>query len=246
MVYDYKAGKKRVKEILDNKLEVIEKDKIPKDNEFTYTNAYYGWVGAIFIDIRDSSNIFSKEDKEVVSKMIRSFTSEIIEILRGEDNEREIGIRGDCVYCIYTTPSKSDTYSILEKAFWINTYIKMLNKLLKQKGFDEIKAGIGVSISQELVIKAGRKDVGIYSQVWIGDAVTRASNLSSLGDKDGNSRICLSSLTYRNIIEQFTKKNGEESKEWFKLKSDVNDSKYYHADIVKSEFSNWIDEGMKD
>lgn len=30
--YDYKAGKKRVKEILDKKLEVIEEDKVPLDD----------------------------------------------------------------------------------------------------------------------------------------------------------------------------------------------------------------------
>ena len=107
--YDYKEGKKRIESILDNELEVVEQDKVPKDEEFTFSNGYYSWVSAIFVDIRDSSSLFAEEDKEKVSKVIRSFTSEVIEILRKDDNLREIGIRGDCVYAIYTTPSE-DTF----------------------------------------------------------------------------------------------------------------------------------------
>ena len=59
--YDYIAGKKRIKEILNNKLEVIENDKIPNDGSFTFSNAHYGWVTAIFVDIRNSTNLFSKD-----------------------------------------------------------------------------------------------------------------------------------------------------------------------------------------
>ena len=183
--YDYKSGKKRIKEILNNKLQVIENNKIPSNESFTFSNAYYGWVTAIFVDIRNSTDLFSKDDKEIVSKMIRSFTSEVIEILRKDDILREIGIRGDCVYAIYTTPTKEDILEIMDKSFYINTFMKMLNKLLDEKGFSTISVGIGVSTAQELVVKAGRKDVGINNSVWIGDAVTKASKLSSLGNKNG-------------------------------------------------------------
>lgn len=34
----------------------------------------------------------------------KKFYLEVIEILRVDENLREIGIRGDCVYAIYTTP----------------------------------------------------------------------------------------------------------------------------------------------
>ena len=88
--YDYKSGKKRIEEIILNKLDVIERDDIPSDDKFTFDNGYYSWVTGIFIDIRNSSSIFANEDKEKVSKMVRCFTSEIIEILREDDNLREI------------------------------------------------------------------------------------------------------------------------------------------------------------
>ena len=51
MSYDYKKGKKRISDILINKLEVKAVNKIPSDNEFTFDNGYYAWVTAIFITI---------------------------------------------------------------------------------------------------------------------------------------------------------------------------------------------------
>ena len=244
--YDYKAGKKRIKEILNNKLQVIENDKIPNNDNFTFSNAYYGWVTAIFVDIRNSTDLFSKDDKEIVSKMIRSFTSEVIEILRKDDLLREIGIRGDCVYAIYTTPKKSDILEIMDKSFYINTFMNMLNKLLVDKGFSTISVGIGVSTAQELVVKAGRKDVGINNSVWIGDAVTKASNLSSLGNKNGYKSIVLSYLTHYNIIDLFVEMHGTESKSWFDLRYDSKIGSFYDSNIIKSDFNNWIDCGMEE
>ena len=46
--YDYKNGKSRIEEILNNKMEIIEKEKVPKDDNFTFDNGYYSWVSAIF------------------------------------------------------------------------------------------------------------------------------------------------------------------------------------------------------
>ncbi|WP_097026357.1 adenylate/guanylate cyclase domain-containing protein [Clostridium peptidivorans] len=244
--YDYKAGKKRVKEILDNKLEVIEKDKVPSDEELTFNNGYYSWVTGVFIDIRDSSSLFSDEDKEKVSKIIRSFTSEIIEILRDDDNLREIGIRGDCVYAIYTTPYKSDIYEMANKSFYINTYMKMLNKLLSDKKFPTVSVGIGIATAQELVVKAGRKDVGINSKVWIGDAVTKASNFSALGSKNGLSAIVFSSCSYNNFIDELISKSGEKAKDWFTKHSTTEYGTYYDANIIIIGFNDWIDNGMNE
>ena len=244
--YDYREGKKRVEEILKNKLEVIEQDKIPKDENFTYTNAYYGWVSSIFVDIRDSTNLFSNEDKEKVSKVIRAFTSEIIEILRDNENLRQIGIRGDCVYAVYTAPTQNEIYELYNTAAYINTYLKMLNKLLKKYNLPTIEAGIGIGIDKELVVKAGRKGVGICDSVWIGKAVTGASNLSSYGNKHGIDPICLSKTTYINIIDQIVSASGEKAKEWFKQHYDDNNDIFYSTDMLYILFNSWIEEGMTD
>ena len=245
--YDYRKGKERIEKILDNKLDVVEQNKLPKDDAFTFSNGYYSWVTGIFVDIRDSSTLFTDEDKEKVSKIIRSFTSEVIEILRDDDNLREIGIRGDCVYAIYTTPKKDDILELADKTFYINTYMKMLNKLLSERSLPKIWVGIGMSTAQELVVKAGRKDVGINSKVWIGKAVTRASNLSSLGNKNGNSALVYSYCSYYNFIEALEERNeGKNPRGWFTYHSDVANGVYYTADVVKSNFDKWIVGGMKD
>lgn len=245
--YDYKKGKERIVNILDNDLDVVEQNELPQDDSFTFSNGYYSWVTGIFVDIRDSSDLFADEDKEKVAKVIRSFTSEIIEILRNDDNLREIGIRGDCVYAIYTTPEKDDIYELADKTFYINTYMKMLSKLLEERSLPKIKVGIGMSTAQELVVKAGRKDVGINSKVWIGKAVTRASNFSSLGNKNGVSPIVYSNCSYINFIDKLEKNNSDKKpREWFTYHADEGDGVYYTANIIKSDFDAWITGGMKD
>ena len=243
--YDYQNGKSRIEEILNNETEIKDKEKVPKDENFTFSNGYYSWVSAIFVDIRESSKLFTDEDKEKVAKIIRSFTSEIIEILKKDDNLREIGIRGDCVYAIYTTPLQKDIYKMAEKTFFINTFMKMLNKLLEKKYYPTIKVGIGMSTAKELVVKAGRKNASINNKVWIGDAVTKASNLSSLGNKDGVLPIVFSELSYRNFIEQLVENNkNKDPKSWFEEDSTYEYGVYYSADIIVENFCNWIKNGM--
>lgn len=246
-MYDYQKSKERVEEILDNDLVVIEQGNLPKDESFTFSNGYYSWVTGIFVDIRDSSGLFADEDKEKVSKIIRSFTSETIEILRDDDNLREIGIRGDCVYAIYTTPKMKDIYEVANKTFYINTYMKMLNKLLKERSFPIIKVGIGMSTAQELVVKAGRKDVGINSKVWIGKAVSCASNFSSIGNKNGNPPLVYSECSYINFIEKLEENNPNKNpRDWFTYHEDEGDGDYYTANVTKEAFDDWIKDGMKD
>lgn len=245
--YNYKEGKKRIQAILNNKLSVHEQDSIPQESQFTFENAYYGWVTAIFVDIRNSTKLFSEGDKEKVSKIIRSFTSEIIEILREDDNLREIGIRGDCVYAIYTTPSKNNEYSCFFKTSIINTYMQMLNKLLATKNYPQINVGIGMATDKELVVKAGRKGTGINNLVWIGDAVTKASNLSSVANKNTINTICYSYLSYTNIIDLLNQKFPDKNvRSWFTEHSSVDLKTYYSASIVDTDFQQWITNGMKD
>jgi class 3 adenylate cyclase len=223
-------------------MKVIDSDKLPPDEHFTFSNAHFSWVTGIFVDIRDSTSIFSKENQEMVAKVIRAFTSEVIEIFRDDDNLREIGIRGDCVYAIYTTPKKSDISEIMDMSFYVNTLMKLLNKEYRKRNFPEIEVGIGIGTAKELVVKAGRKDTGINNKVWIGKAVTKASKLSSFGSKDGYQPIVISSLTYSNIIEDFVQRNGENAKTWFNERNDSNLGVFYDCSIIKTDFNNWIDQ----
>lgn len=104
LMYNYKKSKETVEEILKSPTKIVEKDNIPSaDSEFTYENGIKAWTGALFVDIVDSSKLFQSPNEDT-ARIIRSFCSEIISILKDDNKYREIGIRGDCVYCIYNTP----------------------------------------------------------------------------------------------------------------------------------------------
>lgn len=239
MNYDYKSGKQRIINILNSELDVEESNELPGDDKLTFSNAYYSWVTAIFVDIRKSTELFTNKNKRDVSRLIRSFTSEIIEIINQGDNLREIGIRGDCVYGIFTTPLKNQIDEIFNMACYINTMIQMLNLLLSKEGMPQIKVGIGVSSAQELVIKAGRKGSGINNKVWIGDAVTKAANMSGHGNKNHNLPILISELTYINL--------NNHNKELMSSRKYNDDLEYYYdCDSIINDFYNWINEGMPD
>ena len=242
--YDYIQGKNRVESILDNHMIIEEKKKLPVDGNFTFENGYRTWLTSIFIDIRDSSRLFTSENQEETAKVIRAFISELIEILRDDDGFMlEIGIRGDCVYAIYNTPFQKDILNCANKTFYANTFIEMFNKMLTKRGIDPIRAGIGMSTGYDLVIKTGRKGVGINEKVWIGTAVTEASNLSSLGDKDGYCRLMYSSISYENFIDGLKDQCSNQNVEnWFTpiISPIPNIDIVYNADIIILDFNNWI------
>ena len=248
MAYDYKLGKKRVLEILNDTNDVRMVKRIPSDQEFTYSNGYYGWVSAIFVDIRNSTRLFAENRKSSTARIIRAFSSEVIEILKDDNNLREIGIRGDCVYAIYASPKEIDDFRLVRKAFCINTFMDMLNTILKQRQMKLLKVGIGLSTSQDLVIKSGRNKSGISAKVWIGKAVTFASKLSSIANKKNiNSVIMMTTDFYKNIIKQLCENNPDKDvKTWFtEYIADVIGT-CYGCNVVNSEFNEWIKRGMND
>lgn len=242
--YDYIKGKERVIEILDDSTDIEEREKVPVESDFTFHNGYYSWVTAVFVDIRESTALFAENKKTSTAKIIRSFTSEVIEILKDDSNLREIGIRGDCVYAIYTTSTEEEDYEIASKAFYVNTFMKMLNKLLSDKKMKTIKVGIGISKAQELVVKAGREKSGINNLVWIGKAVTFASKFSSLANSENYKSIIFSDNFYNSVIGILKNKN-KDADSWFEEYEDDDYGCYYGCNVIKSEFNKWIEDGMK-
>lgn len=243
--YNFEDGKKRVEEILKNNEEIEEKNVPKDDSEFTYSNGIKAWIGSIFVDIVKSSEIIGKEEDIKVSKILRSFSSELITIMNSSNNVREIGIRGDCVYGIYSTPTKDDTYELVDISAYINTCIKMLNKLFEKENLKQIRVGVGVSIGQDLIVKAGKKGSGINDKIWIGNAVVKACNLANIAGRNGRKTIAYSKLAYDNfinvMIEDMKDKSEQEIKGWFKY--DYNENAYF-ADIVYKNEVDWIEKNI--
>lgn len=243
--YSFEEGKNRINDILKNNAEV-EKKEVPKDDsKFTYDNGIKSWIGAIFVDIVKSSEIIENEEEKKVSKILRSFSSELITIMNSSANVREIGIRGDCVYGIYNTPYQGDINELVDIAAYINTAMKMLNKLFIKHGLKEIKVGIGVSVGEDLIVKAGRKGTGINDKIWIGTAVVNASNLSNIAGRNGKAKMAFSKIAYDNFIDIMVKndtKNSEQTiKGWFNYDPY---QRAYFADIVYTDSDEWIENNV--
>ena len=241
MYYDYESGMKRIENILNNNISINNKDLPKDDSNFTYENGIRCWIGSIFVDIIKSSEIIEKTNEIEVSKILRSFSSEIIAIMNSSDNMREIGIRGDCVYGIYATPTKDVVYELFMISAYINNLITMLNKLLEKKRYKNICVGIGVAIGEDLVVKAGQKGTGINDRIWIGNAVVKASNLANVAGRNGKKTIGYSLLAYNNFIEKL-EIEVPNSKTWFNY-DNLNDA--YFGNIVIPDFEKWIEEKLK-
>ena len=156
----------------------------------------------------------------------------MIEILRKSNKLRDIGIR-DCVYVIYSTHDKQ-MMKIYLRACYCNTYILMLNKLLKQHKLPSIKIGIGLATSKTLVIKAGRKYVGINDKIWIGNSVIDASNFSAIANTGNFGAIVMSPNFYKYILEY------EEDIHEDIIKKDSKYGECYSANIIITDFEEWI------
>ena len=244
-MYEYKKSKETLEAILKSPTKIVEKDNIPSsDAEFTYENGIKAWVGALFVDIVDSGKLFQSPNEDT-ARIMRSFCSEIISILKDDRNYREIGIRGDCVYCIYNTPYQDDLVNIFRHAYRINSFESMLNKLLQKNGYSTIRAGIGLGCSQDLIIKAGQYGSGINDKIWIGKAVVDAAHLSDIANRNGISAIAMSPLFYENVIELLSEEN-DKYKSWIipHTSGYYRSVDYYHCNIVETGFDEWIKENI--
>ena len=168
-MFDYDSSIKNVRNILSSTTDVVKYKRIPKNKaEFTYDNGVITGVSALFVDMRKSTEYFKNHSCVTVSKVMRAYFSEIVSILRSDDNLRDIGIRGDCVYGIFTTPYKSDVADVLKDAIIINTFQEIFQNELKRNNFPCFEISIGLGCAGYLVVKVGQKGTGVCDCIWIG------------------------------------------------------------------------------
>lgn len=236
---NFKQIKEDVLDIINSKTKIVEKENIPEldDSTFTYGDGVKTWVGAIFVDIRDSSKLFKDYNEDKLARMLRAFSNEIIKILKSIDCYRQIGIRGDCVYGIYNVPKKDNIYNMFDLAIKINTFLKFYNTILSENQYETIKAGIGVGCGKDLVIKVGLKQSGINDMIWIGDAVVDASKLSGLALKETESPILFSKCVYENIKDIY-RKISHKYDEWFERNEEL---ECYECDLYKSDYDDYAE-----
>ena len=229
--YEFKTALDRIDEIINaNNSNFEDKDSIPSHDKLTFSNGFYVYCTALFVDIRDSSTMTNEHRRPVLAKIYRSFISEMVALMNSNGKTKEICINGDCVWCVCDIPFKSDIDDVFSLAARICSMVDILNYKLKKKEYSTYEVGVGIDYGRALMIKAGHKNSEINDIVWMGDVVNNACHLCneaniSLFDK----RVFLSNVIYDNLNETNQK---------LCSKDDVRD--IYQANIVNIEMNEWL------
>ncbi len=236
--YSWVSSSSRIKEILDQPAGQFEEtDDLPSRDKLTYTNGFYGQCCAIFIDIRDSSGLTQRYKRPVLAKIYRSFISEMVAVLNGHKNVREVNIVGDCVWAVYNTPWTSDIDGVFSTAFQANTLLELLNAHLEKRSLLPLKIGIGVDWGRVLMIKAGYSGSSINDVIYMGDVVNQAAHLAHKAGRSYENPIWVGPAFFANMDEHnrelLTQKWDQELGGWV-----------YTGNIVSTGMSSWIQENF--
>ena len=230
-VYKFEDSLLRIDEILNSDSSSYEELKsIPSRDKLTYTNGFYVNCTAIFVDICDSSELTSFHERPVLAKIYRSFISEMVALFNGFEQCREISINGDCVWCIFDSPKKTDIDSAFYAAASANALINVLNYKLKKKGYQTYDATIGMDYGRALMQKAGYKGSQINDVIWMGDVVNSACHLCNENRGFFGKRIFLSKIIYNNLSDNY------------KSLCNLFSNGIYHSNAINVEINNWLKE----
>lgn len=234
--YDLDSSVSRIDEILDaSNDEFVESDSIVDREKLTYTNGFYVHCTALFVDIRDSSNMTDAHKRPVLAKIYRSFISEMVALMNGHDTCREVNINGDCVWCVCETNYKKDIDGVFSLAAKACSLVDILNYKLKKKDFQRYEVGVGIDYGRALMIKAGYKGSSIQDVLWMGDVVNQACHLSNEANSGYfDKRVFLSNIIFDNLNDDnkklCTKDGGRD---------------IYQADIVNIGMNDWLQDKDK-
>lgn len=209
---------------------------VPNRSVLTYTNGFYVSVTSLFIDIVASSELTNQHERPVLAKIYRSFISECVAIINSSDPSCEVTINGDCVWGVFDTPYKSDIDTVFNVAAKLNSLMKILNYKLMEKGYKNIKAGIGIDYGRALIIKAGYDGSGLNEVVWMGDVVNQACHLANQANRNSYKPIIISPILYDNL-------NSENQK--FCNSVWIEGNLNYECNIVDVTMEQWYRENCK-
>lgn len=229
--YDFNSSLSRIDEILDASNDSFkESDSIVNRENLTYKNGFYVYCTALFVDIRDSSNMTDAHKRPVLAKIYRSFISEMVALMNGHDTCREVNINGDCVWCVCETKYKTDIDGVFSLAAKACSLVDILNYNLKIKNYQTYQVGVGIDYGRALMIKAGNDGSAIDDVVWMGDVVNQACHLCNEANSGFfDKRVFLSNIIYDNLNDNnktLCSKDGGRD--------------IYQADVVNINMSKWL------
>jgi class 3 adenylate cyclase len=231
--YDHIASASRIRAILNQSdIDYSEKDSLPDRDKLTYSNGFYSYCSALFVDIRGSSKLPSKYRRPTLARLYRSYVSEVVAIMNSDPYCREVNIVGDGAWAVYNTPNKTDIDDVFRLAYTINSMIKVLNYELQKRKIDPISIGLGMSYGRALMIKAGYSGSGISDVVYMGDVVNQAAKLAANGNQGyGDEPLMVSEVFYQNL-----NKENKELLRWNYKRS------CWNGNVINTAMQNWYEE----
>tara|TARA_B100000378_G_C17957686_1_gene382395 strand:+ start:146 stop:886 length:741 start_codon:yes stop_codon:yes gene_type:complete len=183
--YDYLASFARIDEHLDCSAgDFTESAFLPDRQRLTFDNGFYAYCTALFVDIRDSSDLPNHYQRPRLARIYRAFVSEVVAILNGHISVREVNIVGDCVWAVYNTRTTDAIDDVFNLAAKVNLLENVLNRKLAENGYGTpLYLGVGLSYGMALMIKAGKRGSTINDVVYMGDVVNQAAHLAARGGK---------------------------------------------------------------
>lgn len=236
--YNFEKSLARIDDTLDNTEPYSDVAEIPSRKDLTYSNGYYVDCYALFVDIRDSSQLPQIHQKRVLAKIYRSYISELTAIMQSFKTCKEINIVGDCVSGIFACTGDDQVMNPFRAAFTINGIVKVLNTRLQKKGYTPIRIGIGLAKGKALMVQAGYKGSGLNDVVWMGDVVNLASNLCNLANKNGNSVINVSEVVYNELYGYL----GYNNVPYQDMLHRPYGKDFYTGDIILHSMDEWVEQ----
>lgn len=237
IAYDIDKSSERMDAILNaGSGNFADSDFIPSRTSLTYTNGYYTYITALFIDIAGSSDMTDKHKRPTIAKVYRGFISECTAIINSELICKEININGDCVWGVFNTLCKSDIDTVFSVAAKLNSMIQILNHKLYKKGYKEIAVGIGMDYGRALMVKAGYFGSGLNDVIWMGDVVNSACHLANNAGRNGREPLVVSSYIHSNLNEH----NKGLLNHVF-----IDHSFHYEGNVIDTEMDEWYQKHCK-
>lgn len=230
ITFDFEKSRNRINTILDSSDNSFEEvDQIPDRDKLTFSNGFYVNCSSMFVDIRKSTELTQKYKRPTLAKIYRTFISEVVAVINGNENCSEIFIQGDCVWAVFNTPYKSDIDSVFATSGQVSSIVDTMNYRFQKKGINPINIGIGIDYGRALMIKAGYSGSSINDVVWMGDVVNSAAKLARFGNREYyDYETMASSIFYNNLNDDYKK-----------LMSYNNYRSCYHGNIINMVMDEW-------
>ena len=231
--YDYLKSVSRIDDIISESENSFEElDSIPSRDRLTFTNGFYVYCSCLSVDIRDSSELPQKHNRPKLAKLYRSYISEVVAVMNGNIDCKEINIIGDGITGIFTSPYTTNIDHVFSTSAEISSLIKFLNYKYNKNDISEISVGIGIDYGRALMIKAGYKGSTINDVVWMGDVVNRATHLASFGNRTYNDKQTMVS----NVIQSNLNDDNKSLLSYNSARS------CYHCNIINLSMEDWYQE----